>query len=140
VPVVVSPPPAARAAIEESLDLLAELGVEIESFGGGALVIKALPAVVPPGQAERFLAEVSEGLADEEARQRIRDPRDRVLATVACKAAIKINFPLTVEKMDWVVRELFRSSDPYRCPHGRQIVLRIDHDTIERNFGRRGWR
>ena len=67
----------------------------------------------------------------------LQGPRDKLLATVACHASVKINFPLMAEKMDYILRALFDCSEPYRCPHGRTIVLRLDHETIERNFGRR---
>jgi DNA mismatch repair protein MutL len=62
---------------------------------------------------------------------------DRLAATTACHAAVKVNFPPTTEKMTYLLDELGRTSTPMTCPHGRPVVLRMTHRELERNFHRR---
>jgi len=62
--------------------------------------------------------------------------KDRIAVSTACRAAIKINMPLTMEKMRWLLDELARTRIPTNCPHGRPIILRFSMYEIERNFGR----
>jgi DNA mismatch repair protein MutL len=62
--------------------------------------------------------------------------RDRIAVATACRAAIKVNLPLTMEKMEWLLDQLALTRIPTNCPHGRPIVLRFSIFEIERNFGR----
>jgi DNA mismatch repair protein MutL len=55
---------------------------------------------------------------------------------MACKAAIKINMPLTSEKMQWLIDELLKTRNPMTCPHGRPIIMRFGLREIERGFKR----
>jgi len=55
---------------------------------------------------------------------------------MACKAAIKVNMPLTPEKMQWLIDELMKTANPMTCPHGRPIMMRFGLRDIERGFQR----
>jgi DNA mismatch repair protein MutL len=63
--------------------------------------------------------------------------RERIAASLACQAAIKVHRPLSGEEMARVVAELLRSSNPFACPHGRPIIVDIKHLDIERHFHRK---
>jgi len=62
--------------------------------------------------------------------------RERLLATVACHAAIKVRMALTMEKMNYLINALFRTQTPLKCPHGRPAVVRFSQRQIERSFDR----
>jgi DNA mismatch repair protein MutL len=62
--------------------------------------------------------------------------RDKIAVSTACRAAIKINTALTMEKMQWLIDQLAQTRMPTNCPHGRPIILRFSTFEIERNFGR----
>jgi DNA mismatch repair protein MutL len=62
--------------------------------------------------------------------------RDRLAASLACRAAVKIHTPLTEAMMHWLVEELFRASFLSSCPHGRPVVVRFTLREIERLFHR----
>ncbi|HSI88046.1 MAG TPA: hypothetical protein VK918_03255, partial [Pyrinomonadaceae bacterium] len=62
--------------------------------------------------------------------------RDGIAASLACKAAIKVNMPLTDEKMHWLIDRLLLTSSPTTCPHGRPVILRLTMKDIERGFHR----
>ena len=60
----------------------------------------------------------------------------RIAATMACHAAVKANYPLTLEKMRYILEELRRTAYSSVCPHGRPVVLRITRREVEKNFQR----
>ena len=62
--------------------------------------------------------------------------REKIAISVSCRSAIKINTPLSDKKMRWLVDELFRCENPYTCPHGRPITLRINIEDVLRGFKR----
>jgi DNA mismatch repair protein MutL len=129
-------PPAQALALKESREELERLGLGVEDFGGETVVVREIPGGSRPEEAARLVADVAAALAEGEGPGRPEEARRRAAATTACHAAVKINDPLTLEKMDYILEELFRCRTPTHCPHGRPIVLRITLEEIERAFGR----
>ena len=66
----------------------------------------------------------------------LRRVQEKIAISLACRAAIKINTPLSPEKMRWLLDTLLQSENPYTCPHGRPIILRLDIEEILRGFKR----
>jgi len=62
--------------------------------------------------------------------------RERLLATMACKTAVKAGERLSREKMAFLVEELFKTSQPSLCPHGRPVIVKIDRSEIEKGLRR----
>ncbi len=121
------------AALEAPLGVL---GFEIAELSGGSLAIAAAPADLGPEQARALLVELASDRAvtPENLATRL---LDALAASQACKAAIKIHHPLSPEKTEALVSELFRAENPYACPHGRPVVLTMTDADLERRFGRR---
>ncbi len=133
-PQIVSPDPEDKARLLENLPLLAELGIEAEDFGGGALLVRQLPLDFDPEDAEALLSELAGALALG------RKPgtlgvRDETLATMACKAAVKAG--RDSEPREWipVVEAVLRGEIRY-CPHGRPVTMRLTKKQLDRNFRR----
>jgi len=135
VPEIIELTPAQHAAFESARQDLARLGIEVGEFSGRALALTALPADVPISEARPLVLELLE-VADQERRSSPERLRDRLAASLACRAAVKINTPLTEAMMRWLVEELFRASFPMSCPHGRPVVVRFTLREIERLFHR----
>ena len=76
-------------------------------------------------------------LARGESRRTSTRVRERITASLACQAAIKVHRPLCGEEMARLVAELLDSSNPFACPHGRPIIVDIKHLDIERHFHRK---
>ena len=100
-------------------------------MGGRSYALKEYPDVFKADEAKDVLL----GLLEEAGGAG--DRRERMLATMACKSAIKAGEPLTREKMGYLVEELFKTSQPALCPHGRPIVVRIEKSVIDKGLGRR---
>ena len=135
-PLVLPLTPAQQAEYERIADDLALAGFETEPFGHGTIAIKAAPADVPAAALERVVYEIIEMAETELRRVSVEDLRRGIAASVACRAAIKINTPLDTAKMEWLLRELAATDYPMACPHGRPVVLRYALRDILRGFHR----
>jgi DNA mismatch repair protein MutL len=83
-----------------------------------------------------LLAEILETIDVEKRGAARANLRDEIAASLACRAAIKINMPLAPEKMRWLIDRLLLTSSPTTCPHGRPVILRLTTRDIERGFHR----
>ncbi|MBA2340428.1 MAG: DNA mismatch repair endonuclease MutL [Pyrinomonadaceae bacterium] len=128
--------PAQAAAFDTVVAQLETYGFDLMRLSGRTVAIKAVPADLPPAEAKNLLTEVLETV-DAEKRGAARvNLRERIAASLACRAAIKINMPLTMEKMLWLIDRLLTTSSPTTCPHGRPVVLRLATRDIEKGFHR----
>jgi DNA mismatch repair protein MutL len=121
------------ARIAEELDAL---GFETEPFGNRTVAVKSAPAGVPSAEIEKVLFEILEIAERELRRASLDDIRRAMAASIACRAAIKINTRLEPAKIDWLLRSLAATSCPMSCPHGRPIALRYSTRDILKSFHR----
>ncbi len=117
-------------------DELARLGFEIEGFGGAALRVSAVPALLRTEDSSSALLAVAEDLEGLDRGARVQEALRRIAATTACHAAVKANYPLTYEKMTHILDELRATAYSTVCPHGRPVMLRLTRREIEKNFDR----
>ena len=133
-PVVFTPAPEECAALLEHTDELERFGFSCEDFGGGAVVVRQCPDYVDAGEVESTLLELAGDLLS----ARRTDPdgvRDHLLATMACKAAIKggqKNGPAELER----VAEAVMSGKVKYCPHGRPVAIELTKAQLEKLFKR----
>jgi len=135
-PVTVTLPADEAAQLEGLLPHLAALGLEVEPFGRGTFLVRALPAplghVTPAG----LLADLAAAL---DARDPIREAQEEALIRRICKrAAIKAGQVLTPQEIEALLDALERTQNPRTCPHGRPTVLQITLEQLARQFGRLG--
>ena len=135
-PMVIELSAAQRQAILQQTAVLDRFGLEVAEFGGDSLVLSAVPALLDPREAEAAVRAVAEDLEGAAGASRVEDALRRIAATMACHAAVKANYPLTAEKMRFILAELQRTAYSSVCPHGRPVVLRITRRELEKNFGR----
>jgi DNA mismatch repair protein MutL len=129
--------PARRRALERVQGELGRLGFALEGFGGGAILLRAVPSLLRTGDLSRLADELAQEL-DDDGGHASSPVLDRLLAFVACRAAIKANQSLAPEEMAQVLSDLAVTATPYYCPHGRPIVSRIPLGEIKREL-RRTW-
>jgi DNA mismatch repair protein MutL len=127
---------AESAVLESHLDELRAVGFDIERFSGNSFAISAVPAELVQKDVDAFLRKLIDASLDEKGSHLTR-VREKVCASLACQAAIKVHRPLGGEEMARLVAELLESSNPYACPHGRPIIVDIKHLDIERHFHRK---
>ncbi len=136
VPLSIELSPPQLALIDKITPELHRNGFQVEHFGGSSILVRAVPAIAGDSDCRKLLTEMLEGLESEDRTLDMDQIRDRIAVGTACRAAIKVNMPLTIEKMQWLIDQLALTRIPTNCPHGRSIILRFSMYEIERNFGR----
>ena len=127
---------AESAALESHADELRAVGFEIERFSGNAFAISAVPPELVRNDVQSFLRKLIDASLEERS-PHVTRVREKVCASLACQAAIKVHRPLGGEEMARLAADLLESSNPFACPHGRPIIVDIKHPDIERHFHRR---
>ncbi|HZS45420.1 MAG TPA: DNA mismatch repair endonuclease MutL [Blastocatellia bacterium] len=128
--------PAQAAAFGQIQSELEANGFEVMTLSGRTIALQAVPAGITMGDARALLTDLLNTVEQERAGLTIDDIRAEIAAGVACKAAIKVNMPLTMEKMTWLIDALMQTRVPTNCPHGRPITLRFSMHDILRGFER----
>jgi DNA mismatch repair protein MutL len=111
-------------------------GFETEPFGQRTIAVKAAPAGVSAGEIQKLLWEILEIAQSELRSLSMEDVRRALAASIACRAAIKVNTRLDQDKMQWLLAALAAAECPMTCPHGRPIALRYSTRDILRGFHR----
>ena len=132
IPVLVDLTPAQAVSLEEIRPLLEDAGFRAEAMGGRTYALNGFPDIFGADEAKDIFL----GLLDELKWEGADLRREKMLATLACRSAVKAHEPLTREKMEYLVEELFRTSNPTLCPHGRPIIVRIGKAEIDKGLKR----
>ncbi len=135
-PIVLTLTPDRMLAYDELSEEFRGNGFEIEPYGGRTVAVTATPMELAAQDVETLMLEILDHAGDGGPAPSLGDVRKRMAATIACHAAIKVNMPLTTEKMRWLLEELARSDCPMSCPHGRPIALKYGMRDILKAFHR----
>ncbi len=135
-PVLVDLPASGRQALVARSADLERLGFEVEEFGGDAVRVSAVPALLGIEEAAATLRALAEDLEGVDRGSPAEAALKQMAATIACHAAVKANYPLTYDKMAHILEELRATAYSTICPHGRPVMLRLTRREIERNFQR----
>lgn len=111
-------------------------GWEIAPFGGESFVVRAIPAMLVNKPYEQILRDMIEELVNQTVSRRLLVQRDHVTITNACKMAVKAGDPLSIEEMTGLLEQLAETENPYLCPHGRPIVVKIGFHELDKQFKR----
>ena len=133
-PVSVPLTPLQMTALEEFRDLLSDAGFVLEPFGTSACLVRSVPTLAGRGGPADLVLEV---LTELTTTPEAGSARERALAAMACKAAVKAGATLDVQEMRELVGQLERTLRPATCPHGRPTMIHLSHTQLEREFGRR---
>ncbi|MEJ7861107.1 MAG: DNA mismatch repair endonuclease MutL [Pyrinomonadaceae bacterium] len=128
--------PAQAIAFDQIEPELENLGFGVMRLSGRTIAVKSVPTDLPPSEVRNLLAEILDSFAADKRGHAKSTLRDSIAASLACKAAVKINMKLTLEKMQWLIDQLLTTSSPTTCPHGRPVILRLTMKDIERGFHR----
>ncbi|HEV7766887.1 MAG TPA: DNA mismatch repair endonuclease MutL [Thermoanaerobaculia bacterium] len=124
------------AVLESHLEELRAVGFDVERFSGNAFAVSAVPSELMRHDLDSFFRKIIDSSMDEKS-SHVTRVRERIAASLACQAAIKVHRTLSGEEMARLVGELLNSSNPFACPHGRPILVDIKHIDIERHFHRK---
>jgi len=116
---------------------LAELGLEIEAFGVGAVIVRAVPALMGQADIAGLLADLADQLAELDQATALRDRLDRVASTMACHGSVRAGRRLSVAEMNALLRQMEATPRAGQCNHGRPTYVELSLADIEKLFGRR---
>jgi DNA mismatch repair protein MutL len=154
-PVPVSLPLDEADSLEEALPTLQNLGVEVEPFGPGTFLVRAVPAPLQVQSPEDLVADIaasagasagadtpashgSGGGTSEAGAPILAELEEMVIRHICKRAAVKAGQVLSREEMEQLIRDLEQTKNPRTCPHGRPTVVKISTEELARHFGRGG--
>jgi DNA mismatch repair protein MutL len=123
-------------ALEALMPQLGELGLEVEPFGGGTVVVKAVPGFLSGREVRPLLTEIAEAAAGSESPANPQEALDFCRQRAACHGAIRAGQNLTSSQMQDLLRQLDECGNLSHCPHGRPTWLKWEMGVIERSFKR----
>ena len=127
--------PGRYEVIKEIYPLLNKLGFEIKLKSQNKIVIEGVPDDVKKGTEAKVLMEIVEEYSVN-LRMKKLEQKDNMAKSYSCKTAIKAGDNLSENEMRLLIDQLFATSMPYVCPHGRPIVVKISLNEFDRRFGR----
>jgi DNA mismatch repair protein MutL len=133
-PVTLTGPEA--AATLDAKEVLLQIGIEIEPFGGDTILITAYPAIlskIPPAE---MLRQVIEPLMEAGKRPEARDLLDAMISMMSCKAAVKFGDKLSSEEITALLEQRHLFADTHHCPHGRPTSLFFSREQLDKMFKR----
>ncbi|MGC4007346.1 MAG: hypothetical protein QM811_31170 [Pirellulales bacterium] len=116
--------------------MLKRLGIEIESFGGGTILVSSYPAMLSRFRPAEVLRKMVDQLQNDGKTPERRDLLDDLMNMMSCKAAIKAGDPLTPDEVDALVAQRDLYQDSHHCPHGRPTALTLTRDDLDKQFKR----
>ncbi|MEE1115226.1 MAG: DNA mismatch repair endonuclease MutL [Eubacterium sp.] len=120
--------------LENNKDVFAELGYEIENFGGRSYKISAVPANLYGVATDKLFVQIMDQLTDLGEIKPAMIPE--MLASMSCKAAVKGNNKMSVQEAEALIDELLTLENPYNCPHGRPTIVSMTRYELDKKFRR----
>jgi DNA mismatch repair protein MutL len=136
-PAVVDLPSGDVVRLVARADDLARLGLELEEFGPGAILVRALPAVLGASEPGPLLRDLADEFADMDEETVLSARLDAVIARMACHGSIRAGRKLGQAEMNALLRQMEETPRAATCSHGRPTVLKLSKADIEKMFGRR---
>jgi DNA mismatch repair protein MutL len=124
------------AAVVQNAELLNEMGLEFEPFGGRAVLLRRIPSIWEGLDYQRLVEDFLQSLTELTGRGDVRQVLRDVIVRKACKAAVKANEYLSDMEIDALCKALSTLEDPFHCPHGRPVFIRLSSRDLEKEFRR----
>ncbi len=116
---------------------LAELGLVLEAFGPGAVIVREVPALLGETDVAGLVRDLADDLAELDQALALKERLDHVCATMACHGSVRAGRRLTLDEMNALLREMERTPRAGQCNHGRPTYVELKLADIEKLFGRR---
>ena len=137
IPEVIEPGAAAVMVLLDHVDMLAGLGLVIESFGDGAILVREMPAILGQTNIQQLIKDTAEELLEHDNSQSLEARMDHVLATMSCYGSVRAGRPLNAAEMNALLREMEDTPRSGQCNHGRPTFVTLSLADVEKLFGRR---
>ena len=116
---------------------MAELGLGLEGFGAGAVVVREVPALLGEADVAGLVRDLADDLREMDEALALRDRLADVCGTMACHSSVRAGRVLNIDEMNALLREMESTPHSGQCNHGRPTYVEMKLADIERLFGRR---
>ena len=123
--------------IGEHAATLSRLGLELERFGPGAVMVRGTPAMLGEADTAALVRDIADEIAEGDTADSLRQRLDRIAATMACHGSVRSGRRLRPEEMNALLRQMEAVPGSGTCNHGRPTYIELKLSDIERLFGRR---
>ncbi len=137
IPEVVELDEAAASRLAARAVELAELGLVIEAFGEGAVLVREVPALLGEINAQALIRDLADELAALGNTFSLKEKLEEVCGTMACHGSVRAGRRLNADEMNALLREMEVTPHSGQCNHGRPTYVELKLADIERLFGRR---
>jgi DNA mismatch repair protein MutL len=127
--------PGTFGILKELHPYLVKIGFSIKFSTKNSIIIEGVPEDVKQSSEEKILLEIIDEYVSNQTEKKLED-RENIAKSYSCKTAIKAGDKLTEAEMRLLIDQLFATSMPYVCPHGRPVLVKISLDEFDRRFGR----
>ena len=117
-------------------DDLYRLGFNLRLFGNKTIMIEGVPQDVKPGTEVTILQDMIAEYQDNASKLKL-EKRDNLAKSYSCRNAIMAGQKLSLEEMRSLIDNLFATREPYSCPHGRPVIIKLSLDQLDKMFGRK---
>ncbi|MDB5476007.1 MAG: mutL [Phenylobacterium sp.] len=136
-PEVVELDPAEAERVAAKAEELAALGLLIEPFGPGAILVREVPALLGETDAAGLVRDIADDLAENGQALALKERLEEVCSTMACHGSVRAGRRLTAAEMNALLRQMEATPHSGQCNHGRPTYVELKLADIERLFGRR---
>jgi len=137
IPEVIDLDPVDADRIAAAADVLAGLGLVVEPFGSGAVLLREVPAALAGGRIKALVQDLADALSQWDEASPLEARLDAVLSRMACHGSIRAGRRLKPEEMNALLREMEATPLSGQCNHGRPTYVELKLTDVERLFGRR---
>lgn len=136
-PEVVELDPAEAERVSGRADELAELGLIVEPFGAGAVLVRETPALLGDTNVQGLIRDIADDLAEHGAALSLKERMAEVCGTMACHGSVRAGRVLSAPEMNALLRQMEATPHSGQCNHGRPTYVELKLADLERLFGRR---
>ncbi|MBR2997871.1 MAG: DNA mismatch repair endonuclease MutL [Bacilli bacterium] len=122
--------------LKNNLDLIKNIGIEIEEFGESSFIVRSHPTWFKEGFEEYFVKNILEGIINNSKNFDLERFNDSLAASLACHSSIQANTQISIEEMNQVIKDLKTCKNPYNCAHGRPTIIHYPKYELEKLFKR----
>jgi DNA mismatch repair protein MutL len=136
-PVTVELQPVQTESIDTAIEVLTSVGFDLEPFGGRTIIIRAIPSLMQRGDVKQVVTDLIDQIADSYGKLDKFKLLDEITIMTACRSAVQAGEQLTDAEVMNLIKELFKTEQPYMCPHGRPIIVRMNRSELDQKFQRK---
>lgn len=137
IPEVVEMDEGSAARITARAEQLAELGLVVEDFGSGSVLVREIPAMLGKTDVKALLKDLAQEFAEYGASSGLRDRLDAICSTMACHGSVRAGRALHADEMNALLRQMEHAPNSGQCNHGRPAYVELKKTDLEKLFDRR---